>query len=435
MPPALPIARLRAVLGAFSPGYWTFYAAAFCMDIGFGLFFFLFNLYLTDLRFDESVIGRTMAFLTLGNVAATIPATILVRRRGLRPLLLITFTAVPLLCVLRTVILWLPAQYGLAFLTGAALCGWPICFSPAIAALTTVENRATGFSIAFATGIGLGSLAGIAGGFLPRLFQSALPHTTLIDGIRIVLQMACALILLGALPLLRLSFSRNPASSSPVPGNPAPPKKRTRIFHPFLFRFLPPFVLWNVVTGSFPIFGAVYLQKVLSIPLTNLGAVFSGSQLLQFCAVLLAPLLFRRIGLTRGIAAAQAATAFFLVLIAVTRFAPFAVSFYLLYFAAQFMCSPGIYNLLMDSVPEEERSTASATQNLSGALCQAATQAVTGISIVAFGYRPVLFVNAGVALIAALLFFSLKLRNDTAAQASAREVLSSQPDLHIEKAL
>ena len=430
MPPALPIARLRAALGGFSTGYWTFYAAAFCMDIGFGLFFFLFNLYLTDMRFDESVIGRAMACLTLGNVAGTIPATILVRRHGLRPLLLITFIAVPLLCILRTMFLWLPAQYGFAFLTGVALCGWPICFSPAIAALTTTKNRAAGFSVAFATGIGLGSLAGIAGGFLPRFFQSMLPDATLVDGIRIVLWMACVLTILGVLPLLRLSFPRNPA-----PRDPASPEKRTRIFHPFLFRFLPPFVLWNVVTGSFPVFGAVYLQKALGIPLTSLGAVFSGSQLLQFCAVLLAPLLFRRIGLSRGVAAAQAVTAFFLVLIAVTRFAPFAVSFYLLYFAAQYMCSPGIYNLLMDSVPEEERSTASATQNLSGALCQAATQAVTGISIVAFGYKPVLFANAGAALIAALLFLGLKIQNTAVAQNSEHELFSSQPDLHIEKAL
>jgi MFS family permease len=412
MPYARSISRLRAVLGGFSPGYWTFYAAAFCMDLGFGLFVFLFNLYLTDLHFDESVIGHAMACLTLGNVAGTIPATILVRRRGLRPLLLITFTAVPLLSILRTFALWLPAQYGLAFLTGVALCGWPICFSPAIASLTTTENRAAGFSVAFATGIGLGSLAGIAGGFLPRLFQRALPHATLVDGIRIVLQMACALTLLGVLPMLRLSF----------PHHTSQPEKRTRIFHPFLFRFLPPFVLWNVVTGSFPIFGAVYLQKALGIPLASLGAVFSGSQLLQFCAVLLSPLLFRRIGISKGIAAAQTATAVFLVLIVATRFAPFAVSFYLLYFAAQYMCSPGIYSLLMNSVPAEERSTASAAQNLSGALCQAATQAVTGVSIVAFGYKPVLLSNAGIGLVAALLFLALRVQKNAAAQSSMLEL-------------
>jgi MFS family permease len=319
---------------------------------------------------------------------------------------------------LRPIFLWLPAQYGLSFLTGVALCGWPICFSPAIAALTKVENRAAGFSIAFATGIGLGSLAGLAGGFLPRFFQGYLPHGSLVDGIRIVLQIACVLILLGALPLLRLSLLHHAPS----------PEKRTRIFHPFLFRFLPPFVLWNIVTGSFPIFGAIYLQKALGIPLSSLGAVFSGSQLLQFGAVLIAPLLFRRIGLNRGIATAQIATAFFLVLIAITHFAPFAVSFYLLYFAAQFMCSPGIYNLLMNSVPEEDRSTASAAQNMSGALCQAATQAVTGISIVAFGYRPVLFVNAGAGLVAALLFLSLRMQTNEAVAD-----LSAQPDLSIEK--
>jgi MFS family permease len=421
MPSALSISRLRAVLSGFSPGYWLFYAVAFCMDLGFGLFIFLFNLYLTDLHFDESVIGHAMAFLTLGNVAGTIPATFLVRRRGMRPLLFITLTAVPLFSILRTFILWLPAQYGLAFLTGVALCGWPICFSPAIASLTTAQNRAAGFSVAFATGIGLGALAGIAGGFLPRFFERTLPHATLVDGIRIVLQLACVLTFLGLLPLLRLSFAHHPD----------PPGKRTRIFHPFLFRFLPPFILWNVVTGSFPIFGAVYLQKSFGIPLTSLGAVFSGSQLLQFGAVLLTPLLFQRIGLNRGIAAAQAVTSAFLVLLAVTRFPSFAMTFYLFYFAAQYMSTPGIYTLLMDSVPEQERSTASAVQNLSGALCQAATQAITGVSIVAFGYSPVLIAIAGVGVLTALLFLGMRVQNS----ALAREACSSHPDLPIEKAV
>ena len=57
--------------------------------------------------------------------------------------------------------------------------------------------------------------------------------------------------------------------------------------------------------------------------------------------------------------------------------------------------------------PEEERSTASAIQNMSGALCQAAAAAITGSCIVRFGYSAVLFGNGGAALTAALLFIVL----------------------------
>ncbi len=110
----------------------------------------------------------------------------------------------------------------------------------------------------------------------------------------------------------------------------------------------------------------------------------------------------------KGIALAQVGTAIFLVLIGATKMIPAAVGFYLAYNAMQYMCTPGIYNLLMNRIPESERSTASAVQNLSGAICQAGTQALTGLCIVQFGYRPVLMTNALFALGAAVLFFGIR---------------------------
>jgi MFS family permease len=389
--------RVRFFVKGFNADYWRFFTAALCMDLGFGLFFFLFNLYLTDLHFNERAIGQIIACLTLGNVAGTFPATFVARRFGLRPLLMMTFATVPVFCVLRVLILWPTAQLALAFATGVALCGWPICFSPTIAALTNEKNRASGFSIAFAAGIGLGIVAGIAGGNIPALLNHRPLQLPLIDGIRVALLLSCGIAVLGTLPLRTLSLRHTRTPSN----------RRIRLFHPFLLRFLPGFVLWNVVTSSFPTFGAVFLQKSFGMPLTNLGSVFSASQLAQFTAVVISPSLFKRLGIAKGISAAQIGTALLLVLMVGTQSATLVIFFYLLYFATQFMCGPGIYTLLMNRIPEEERSSASAVQNLSGALCQAATAALTGIGIVSFGYHKVLIANAGVALMAALLFFLL----------------------------
>jgi len=416
----------------FSADYWAFFFAAFCMDFGFGLFVFLFNLYLTDLHFDERFIGHVLACFTLGNVAGTIPAMIAARRHGLRPLLLITFSFVPALAALRLFFLSEPAQVVLAFLTGAALCGWPICFSPVVAQLTDEDNRAAGFSIAFATGIGLGTVAGIAGGYLPQLLHSSPLQISIIGGIRAVLLMSCVIVALGLRPMSRLSLEQ----SVPSPG------VRLRIFHPYLFRFLPAFLLWNVVTGSFPLFGAVYLQKVLGLPLGRLGDVFAASQLMQFIAVLAAPLLFRRRGLGGGVSLAQLVTAALLASLAQARFMPAAICFYVLYFAAQFLCGPGIYQLLMEQIPEAERTSASAIQNLSGALCQAGTAAITGTCIVVYGYRTLLIGNAAVAVLASLLFawLGLHARRTDAGIASCGEstapsrIVPNKADWVVEKA-
>ena len=390
-------ANAPAWMRQFTGDFWRFFAAAFFFDFGFGLFFFLFNLYLTDLHFNERIIGQILASLTLGNVVGTIPAMILVRRCGFRRPLLISFLVAPLICALRLFTLWTPAQIGLAFLTGLALCFWPICFSPAVAKFTNEHNRASGFSIVFATGIGMGSLAGLAGGYLPQLLQFRGSELPLVGGIRAVLLCSCGAVMLGAWPLARLAQDAEPAR---IAGG-------IRLFHPFLKRFLPPFILWNVVTGSFSIFGAVYLQKALGLPLSQVGTIFSFSQLLQFAAVLSTPFLYRRLGTIKGVSLAQAMTAAFLLLLFFTMVVPLSVAYFLAFNGAQWLCSPGIYRYLMEHIPEDERSTASAVQNISGALCQAGTAALTGSCIVQFGYPAVIAGNAVIALLAALLFLDL----------------------------
>jgi MFS family permease len=421
-PPMGPrsLSRLRSFSSQFSRGFWNFFAAAFFFDFGFGLFFFLFNLYLTDLHFNEKILGILTGTLTLGNVVGTIPITILARRFGLQKLLLFCFIAAPLICIVRTFVLSMPAQIGLAFLTGVALSSWPICFSPAIAKLTNERNRVAGFSMTFATGIGLGTLAGVAGGYLPEFVQRAGHPGSLVANIRIVLQLACVVALMGVWPVLKLRLGAPDRAE----------RRRIRVFHPFLLWFLPPFVIWNIVTGSFPPFAAVYLQQHLGIGLQHVGVIFSVSQLLQFTAVLLSPLLYRRFGRIIGVGFAQAMTAAALLCMGWAHSVPLAVAYYFTYSGLQWMTGPGIYSFLMDHIPDEERSTASAIQNMSGAICQAATAAITGSCIVRFGYANVLFGNAGAAFIASMLFILLlghAVRKPARITASGAQLSSSAP--------
>jgi hypothetical protein len=272
--------------------------------------------------------------------------------------------------------------------------------------------------MAFATGIGLGTLSALAGGYIPELLHMSPLHTTLVQGIRIVLIFACVVTFSGVWPLRRIVSELRTA----------PARRGTRLFHPYLIRFLPAFMLWSVVAGSFPLFGAIYLQKSLDLPLGRLGAVFSASQLAQFCAVLLAPLLLKRLGIANGVAAIHIGAAAFLLLLSHSRTASAGVCFYVLYFAMQYMCGPGIYNLLMDNIAEAERSTASAVQNICGALCQAGSAAVTGICIVAFGYRDLLVANAVAAGLASFLFLLPGTNRQKASIADETGMSSGKPD-------
>ncbi|HZL51830.1 MAG TPA: MFS transporter [Terracidiphilus sp.] len=381
----------------FSGQFWVFFSAAFLYDFGFGLYFFLFNLFLANLHYMENILGLVTGALTMGNVAGSIPASLLARRFGLQKTLLVGFVAAPLICILRTLIFWMPAQIGLAFLAGFALSTWTVCFSPTVARLTTEENRVSGFSIVFATGIGSGTLAGLVGGYLPELLKATSRAPQLAGNIRVVLLVACGVTMLGIVPILRLRLG--PAERAE--------KRTSRLVHPFLYRFLPPFFLWSAVTGSFTPFAAVYLQRHLKIPLTNVGVIFSASQLAQLAGALLAPYFFRKLGTVVGIMCMQLATAVSVFALGCTQNIHASVLFYLGFVSFQFMSGPGIYSLLMSRLPDEDRSAASAIQNMTGALSHAGVAVITGIMLVKYGYPKVLAGNAGVAVAAALLLFLL----------------------------
>jgi MFS family permease len=373
--------------------FWIFFIAAFFFDFGFGLYFFLFNLFLLSLHFDERAMGIISAALTLGNVIGTIPVSVVARRSGLQKALLFCFIAAPAVSILRTAILWMPAQIGLAFLAGAALSAWPVCFAPTVARLTSESNRTFAFSIVFATGIGTGTLAGFAGGSLPQMLQGNHPGNHLADAMRLVLIGASFVAAIGIWPISRLSLG---AKQPDEPrGGP--------VFHPFLARFLPPFAVWSIVIGSFIPFAPVYFQKQLGLSLQHVGAIFSASQLAQFCAVLVAPLLYRGVGSIKGIVCAQVLAGATIFALGRSPSAALAVVCYVAYTAVQFAASPGFYGILMDRVPEAQRSTASAVQNITGALSQAGAAALTGIAVVRFGYGVVFNSNLVLAVFSAIL--------------------------------
>jgi predicted MFS family arabinose efflux permease len=182
--------------------------------------------------------------------------------------------------------------------------------------------------------------------------------------------------------------------------------RRLLAFHPYLFRFLPGFALWSIVSGSFIPFAPIFFQKQLGLSLRSVGLVFSAAQLAQFCAVLSVPFLYRKAGSALGIVCVQVAACLAIVALGFSHAVPSAIGYYLLFTAVQFSAGPGFYGLLMSKIPESERSSASAAQNLAGSLSQAGSAALTGTLIVHRGYSAVFHANAMLAMLAALIVFA-----------------------------
>jgi len=389
-----------------SRGFWIFFTAAFFFDFGFAVYFFLFNLYLLDIHFDERVMGLVGGASTLGSVVGTLPAGVLAQKIGLRPLLVLCFVVAPLMGVLRAIVMWEPAQIGLAFLAGLAMCVWGVCFLPAIARLTTEENRASAFGLIFSVSIGTSALGGLMCGYLPQWLHMAGFVMSAAEVKRLILLASCAIAVIGLVPVLKLQLPlhRDEPSSENKSEHSRKSWRQAWRLHPFLLRFLPAMALWTAVLASFTPFANVYLSRDLAIPLSRVGVIFSVAQVIQFCAGLLSPVIFRRFGLVNGIVATQLATAVAMACLAGTHNRSLAVALYLTFSATQWMSSPGLYNLVMSRVPDSERSSASAMTMFCNALLQSSATAAAGILFVQFGYPRVLLGITALAVTAAFLF-------------------------------
>ncbi|HTF68918.1 MAG TPA: MFS transporter [Edaphobacter sp.] len=381
--------------------FWVFFAAAFFFDAGFAVYFFLFNLYLLDHHFSDRSIGLIGGAMTLGSLVGILPAGVLARKIGVRRLLVFCFVAAPLAGVLRTVWMWEPAQIGLGFLAGIAMCSWGVCYLPAVARLTTEENRTSAYSLIFSASIGTSMLGGIVCGYLPQWLSMSGITMQAEDVKRLILFTACGIALVGLIPVLRL---RIPVQSPDLPAPDVQPTRRRWTYlwenNSFLLKYLTLMALWSAVIAAFTPFANVYLSRDLHIPMDRIGLTFSAIQAVQLCMGVLTPIVFRVLGLVNGIVATQLAAAFTLAFMAGARHGRLAIGLYLGFSAAQWMSSPGLYNLLMNETPDRERSTAAAMTLFCNALAGSAATAGAGILFSHFGYPRVLL---GIALVAAMV--------------------------------
>jgi hypothetical protein len=293
---------------------------------------------------------------------------------------------------------------------------WGVCFLPAIARLTTERNRTSAFSLIFCVSIVTGMLGGVVCGYLGSWLSRWGVAMRPVEVKRLILLVSCAMVVVGLLPVFRLRMPANgsseddriekqaPASTSLSRGLTRRSLSRRLAISPFLMRFLPMMAMWSAIIAAFSPFANVYLTRDLQIPIEHIGLIFSTVQVLQFFMGLASPFLFRVLGLLPGIAASQIATAMVLGLLAGAHNGKLAVVLYLIFSAAQWVSSPGLYNLLMTETPDRDRSTAAAQTLFCNALAGSAATAIAGILFTRFGYPPVLLGIAVAALCVGSLF-------------------------------
>jgi MFS family permease len=377
--------------------FWHFFLAEGFFDFGMFVFVLLYNLYLLQLGFRENFIGLVAGLMTAGTVAGSIPAAYLMQRFGIRKTLMASFALTAGVSALQAYLTSAPLLLSLAVVAGLISSAWPVALAPLVASVTTQKSRPIGFSLTCSSGIAIGVLGGLAAGYLPGWLSGLHATSSTVASYRAALFVGCAFILLALWPLYR------------VRATAAPPPSERRLYRPspLVTRFLVAMLVWNLGTGLFNPFKNVFFARHIHLPVQQIGYVFSWAQLAQVGAILLAPIVFRRFGVARGISGMEFATGITLLGLAAARGPIWAALGYTAFMMAQYMSEPGMFTFLMEGVPATQRSTASALNMMVMFGGQAVAAAAGGGLIARFGYPPVLAVAAVICGAAALLFRSL----------------------------
>jgi MFS family permease len=376
--------------------FWRFFFAEGFFDFGMFVFFFLYNLYLLQLGFREDFLGTMSGMMTAGSVVGSILAVAAMQRYGLRRTLLAGFVLTACISALRAYITLPPALLGLAVAAGVSSSAWPVALSPVVAQLTTTKSRPLGFSLVCSSGIAIGILGGLVAGHMPGWLLRLHLAASRLESYRESLLIGCAFVLLAFWRFSRINM-----------GTAQPHKRIFSRPSPLLIRFLIAMAVWNLGTGALNPFFSVFFTRSVHLPVEQIGTVFACAQVAQVGAILLAPLVFRKFGLTHSISGMQYATALAIIGLAIAGGPVWAAAGYAAYMMFQYMSEPGLFTVLMEGVPEGERSSASALNFLVAFSGQAIAAATAGHLLTNFGYPRVMIGSAIICAAAALLFRAL----------------------------
>ena len=393
--PAVALSAMRwfgAGTGLGKP-YWRFFFAEGFFNFGMFVFVFLYNLYLLQLGYREDFLGVLASVMTGSSVAGSLIAVAAMQRFGIRRTLMVSFTLIAGISALRAFVTSPSLLLGLAGAGGLVSSSWAIAFSPAITQVTNEKNRPLGFSIFCSAGIAIGIAGGIAAGRLPGWLLHSHIASSSVESYRLALFAGCALVLMALWPLSLVQFGATP-----------PAERKLHRPSPIVTRFLIAISVWSLGTGALTPFFNVFFARRIHLPVEKIGYVFASAQVAQVFGMLLAPLAFRKLGLTRAIAGMQFAAAIAMAGLAVAAGPLWAAAGYALYMMFQFMSEPGMFTMLMEGAAPGDRGSASALNFLVSFSVRAIAAAASGWLLTRLGYPPVMVAAAVICVAAALTF-------------------------------
>jgi predicted MFS family arabinose efflux permease len=361
--------------------------------------FLLLNLYLKDIGFGETFIGRVLAMFALGGVIAAIPSAYFIARYKLKPLLigstlLLTATFAVLVATdLEALIL------STALLLGMTMTLLRVAGGPFIMRNSSKQERTLLFSLSFANFIIAGILGSLGGGWLQKLVLNWTGDIAL--SYRYTLWTAAAIATLAIIPFSLIK------AKAPLPDevkrafNLEALRRKWRLF----FRLIFPHFLLGCGAGLIIPFLNLYFRDRFELTPPQIGIYYSMLQATMLIAVLAGPILRRRFGFIRTVTVTELLSIPFMVVLCYTEYLPLAVGAFLLRGALMNMAQPVSNTFAMEAVQNEDHGLINSLISIAWTSSWAISAPIGGYVIERFGFVPSFWLAIGFYIASAAFYY------------------------------
>jgi len=396
------IKRYILHLRLFSENARLFLIGSFFIGIGFSGFYLLFNLYLKELGFGESLIGNILSLTTIGSVVVTIPAALIVRQLEIKKILILS---TPLLIVGYFIQATVPI-YKYILLAGifrGAVATFPwVAAAPFFMQNSTPKERPYLFSMNFALILAAGVIGSVVGGYLPEIFVRV--NVSMLSGYRWGLVTLLFFVTLAIFPYLLLK-------------KPQQEVQKTAFFKIsssklLLFKLSFPSLVVGLGAGLSIPFLNLYFKDRFCLPPGTIGILFGCSQFLMVTGVLISPPLAQRYGKIKTVVMTQIISVPFLFILGITHNLYLAIISFLVRAALMNMAQPLVTNFAMEMVKEEDHSITNGLLTIAWTAAWGVSANFGGRLIEKYSYLLPFVITLMLYIFSSLLYFVFFLRTE-----------------------
>jgi MFS family permease len=342
----------------FHPNAKYYLWCAFITAIARSIFQVAFNLFVYELGYRQDFIGYLNGIPSLAMLFFALPASVAVNRVGYKkPAVIgIILSIVGLLGISLADSKMLLVVF--RFLDGiGATFIWAVGV-PLLMRYSTEDNRVFLFSVNSALQMGSAFLGSIIGGVIPEIAGriAAVPPKGVLP-LRVTLLASVLFIVISIIPTILMTeerrHKRRQASYSALVVALPRDKKDLVVFAKILF----PATLTSFGAGAMVPFFQLFFSLRFNMSTASIGLIFAFSGIVSAVVTLAAPVLAKKMGKVKLIAATQLASIPFLLTLAHSLNPRAVVASYYLRHSFMNMCGPVETTFFLEQVREEQRAT------------------------------------------------------------------------------